>query len=84
MGLTEIMHAADGAWRLPHAACWQDGTECYCVTGVTGGGSGGLDMIQDALRAYCSSKGNRPHGQRVLEQALYKNEILVKTYNWCW
>lgn len=43
-----------------------------------------LDVVEDALRAHCSSKGNRPHGQRVLEQALFKNEILVKMYKWSW
>ena len=71
--------------RMEHGVCHtlHAGRMELSVT-VAGGGSGGLDVIQDALRAYCSSKGNRPHGQRVLEQALYKNEILVKTYKWCW
>lgn len=43
-----------------------------------------LETVQDALRARCSSKGNKPHGQRVLEQARLKNEILVKRYKWSW
>lgn len=41
-------------------------------------------VVQGALRAHCSSKGNKPHGQRVLEQAPFQNEILVKRYKWSW
>lgn len=50
--------------RMEHGVCHtlRAGRMELSVT-VAGGGSGGLDVIQDALRAYCCSKGNRPHGQ---------------------